>query len=118
MDGVEDPRATGEVLDVVIAAVLPGGNGPGAVAADRGQHVTGRRAAQHIFLQRRQRERRDTSWIGVDQCLLAGVPARQQLWRRRCSEEPRMRDAGELDTGKMPGGALLTVEIPNRFVCI
>src|SRR3954467_545943 len=118
MDRVEDPRATGEVLDVVVAAVLPGGNGAGAVAADRGQHVTGCRAGQHIFLQRWQRERRHTFWIGVDQRLLAGVPARQQLWRRRCAEEPRVRDAGELDTGKMPGGALLTGEIPNRFVCI
>src|SRR5207245_851329 len=47
---------------------------------------------------------------------LAGVPAPEQLRRRRSAEQSWVRDAGELDTGKVPRGALLTGEIPDRLV--
>src|SRR5205085_685044 len=113
---IEHARTAGEILDVVVPAVLPGGDGARAVAPDRSQRVTGCRAAQCVFLQRWQRKRRNSVRGGGDQRPLAGVPAPEQLRRRRSAEQSWVRDAGELDTGKVPRGALLTGEIPDRLV--
>src|SRR5690606_18455771 len=52
---VEDAAAAAEVLDVVVAAVLPGRHGAGALPGDRLRRRAGGGAGQHAVGERRQR---------------------------------------------------------------
>src|SRR5690625_2136604 len=63
---VEDAAAAGEVLDVVVTAVLAWRHGPGAVPRDRLGHLAGRRAGQRAIGQWWQREGWDAVRIRGD----------------------------------------------------
>src|SRR5262249_18794822 len=100
--------ATGEVLDVVVAAVLAGRDRASAFPADTLEFRTRRRAGQDPLLERWQGQGRHPVRLAVDQCLLAAVPLRQQCRRRRRPEQPGVRDAGVPDSRKVPRRGLLT----------
>ena len=113
---IEDARAAGEVVDVVVAAVLAGGHCAGAVAGDGGERVAGGGATERVLLERRQRQGRHAVGGGGDERALPEVPAGQQLGRRRGAEQARGGDPCELDAGDVPRGALLPGEVPDRLV--
>lgn len=88
----------------------------GAFGGDAGGGLAVRRAGQRVVGERRQRERRNPVRVGVDEGLLAGVPAGQQLGGGRGAEEAGVGDAGVADAGDVPGGGLLAVEVPDGLV--
>ena len=114
--GIEDAAAPGEVLDVVVAAVLAGRHRAGALPADTLGLTAPQRPGQDPVLERRQRQRRHPVRVAVDQRLLAAVPLRQQRRRRGGAEQPRVRDAGVADPGDVPRRGVLAVEVPDRLV--
>jgi len=67
---IEDPGALGEVLDVLVAAVLPRRAVRAASRATRFELVAGEVARNRRLRQRRQRERRHPVRCRVDERLL------------------------------------------------
>ena len=118
VDRVVHAASTSEVLDVVVAAVLPRGHGARALARDLRQVAARQRPGQRVVLERRQRQRRHAVRVGVDQGLLAPVPLRQQVRRRRGAEQPGMGDTRVADARDVARGRLLAAEVPDRLVGI
>ena len=115
-DGVEDPGALGEVLDVLVAAVLPRGCGAGGLGGGVGERLTLQGAQDRVLGQGRQGQRRDPVRVGGDQVALALVPPGQQLLGRGGAHQAGVDDAGEGDPGHVPGGGLAAGEVPDHLV--
>lgn len=111
--GKEDARAPGEVLDVVVAAVLPGRHRARPLLGHPLVVRAGERAQQRPGAQRRECQGRHPVRGGRDESRLAPVPAAQQLRRRRHPEEARVGDAGVPHPGQMPRRRLLAVKVPD-----
>ena len=76
---VEDATALGEVLDVLVAAVLAWGSGPRGLAGDTVVVALGDGAPNGELLLRRKRERWHPVRVRGDEGALSLVPPREQL---------------------------------------
>ena len=93
-----------------------GGAVRAASPADAVEVVAAQAAEDRRVRQRRQRQRRHPLRVGVDQRLLARVPAGQQLRRRRGAHQAGVDDAGERDAGDVPRGRDAPAEVPDHLV--
>jgi hypothetical protein len=115
-DRVEDPAALGQVLDVLVAAVLPRRRRPGRLAGDAVELGALQPAEDGVLREGRQGQRRHPVGIGGDEGALPAVPARQQLRGGRGAHQAGMHDAGERDAGDVPGRGGLPGEVPDHLV--
>src|SRR5699024_10742384 len=113
---VEDPGALGEVLDVLVAAVLPRRGGACALAGHAVVVGCTHTAEDGTVRLRRQGEGGHAVRIGGDQRRLARVPHLQQLRRGSGAHQPGVDHPGELDAGNVAGGAPVAAEVPHGLV--
>jgi hypothetical protein len=66
--------------------------------------------------ERRVGERRHPGRIGVDECLLAGVPGFEHLLVGQAADQTRMNESGEADTRDVAGVRIESGNIPDRFL--
>ncbi len=74
---VEDPAALGQVLDVLVAAILPPRRGARGFTGDAVEVLGVHSTENGVFGQRCQGQRRNPIRIGGNQCSLPVVPAGQ-----------------------------------------
>ena len=113
---VEDPGALGEVLDVLVAAVLARWRGTGAFTGHAIAVGLSHPAEDRAVRLRRQSERGHPVRFGGDQRRLAGVPCLQQLGRGGGAHQAGVDHPGELDAGHVARGGLVAAEVPDGLV--
>src|SRR5699024_5055409 len=102
VDREEHSRTAGEVLDVLITAVLPWRNGPCTARSHSGSGVACGVTGQYLAVVRWQCQWWYSVGIRRDQCPLPVVPTTQQPFGRRDSHDSGVGDGGETDAGDVP----------------
>ncbi|SLC95754.1 Uncharacterised protein [Mycobacteroides abscessus subsp. massiliense] len=113
---VEHPAALGQILDVLVAAVLPRWRGPSRLGRRPIKRIPAQSAQHRVPGLGRKCQRGNTVGVSGDQRALAGIPPRQQFRGRRRPHQTRMHDPRESDTRDMPRRRRLPREVPNRLV--
>ena len=115
---IEDSAALGEVLDVLVSAVLTRGSGTSRLAGHACVLVTGQGSQYCIAGLGRKCKRGNPIGIGGNEGALAGIPLGEQGCRRSRAHESRVDDARERDVRNVTRRRRLAGEIPDGFVRI
>src|ERR1700728_1417865 len=112
----KDLRAARQILDIAVAAMLARRNGARAFGRNLVFHVALGSTAMRRGRERRISQRWHTGWIGVDECLFAGIPGFEHFLVRQAADQARMDEAGKADARNMPRVRVKTGNIPDRFL--
>src|SRR5205807_5172617 len=106
----------GEVLDVVVSAVLTGGNGAGSVPTDSPQVRSGQRPSECAILARGEGKGWHPVGIRGDKGSLPPIPLLEQRRRRRSPEETGVSNACVPNARDVTRCRVLAVKVPDCLV--
>ena len=109
----EHARTLGQILDVAVTTMLAWRHCAGTFIGYFGGFVSGGAANVGRWRVRRIGQAWYPVRIGVDQCLLAGVPLIQQLLRGQAADQAGVHQADKLNAGDMAGLGIDAVEVPD-----